>query len=131
VDQLQHSAGLASGLFTSASSIQRQKVNDLIEMVGVTRNDGGRLFSDGITMDPFSPTSTIDDRIIRGFSLTLGSSAHQGVIGDSIASPSVGSWLVRDTLTTVPIPSSLILFASAAGLMIPRMRFRKQTRPAA
>ncbi len=117
IDQLQESANLFSGLFSTANVTYKQRISDLINQVGITRNEAGRIYSSGITQDPFEPTTSIEDRIYRGLSLTLSASAYQGIIEDNTASPSIGSWLVSETLTPVPIPSAFILFLSASGIL--------------
>ncbi len=122
VNQLQESAGLFSGLFFTANPFYRQRIEDLISKVGITREYSGSLYSNGITRDPFTPTTNTNDRIFRGFSFTQGSSAYQGVVADSIASESIGSWLVRDTLVTVPVPGSILLFLSGLSLLMVRKK---------
>ncbi|MEW8000470.1 MAG: PEP-CTERM sorting domain-containing protein [Candidatus Thiodiazotropha endolucinida] len=127
VNQLQESAGLFSGLFFTANPYYRQRIEDLISKVGITRENSGSLYSNGITKDPFTPTTNTNtnDRILRGFSLTLGSSAYQGVVADGIASESIGSWLVRDTITTVPVPGSILLFLSGLSLLMIRKKMAR------
>jgi hypothetical protein len=118
VDSLQQSAGLPTGLFTFVPPAPvRARMEDLINRVGVTQ-EGGGLFSYGITATPFIPTTSIEDRIFRGFSLTAATSAFQGIINDNISSSTVGSWLVRDIPTPVPLPSAVFLFFSAFFTLI-------------
>ena len=120
IDRLQQSAELSSGLFFTITPSIYQRVADLIDMVGVTNfdSDTGYKAAYGITSDPFLPTSTIDDRIFRGFSLTAGASASQGVIPDNLSSPFIGSWLIRDTPTAVPLPSTIFLFVSGIAILL-------------
>lgn len=120
VDGLQQAARLSEGLFFTASNITRLRVVSLIDMVGVTNFDAstGYEYAYGITSDPFEPTSSIDDRIARGFSLTAGVSAFQGVIGDNVSSSTASSWLIRDTPTAVPLPGAVYLFMSGIAMFV-------------
>jgi hypothetical protein len=120
VDGLQQAAGLSAGLFYTASTITRMRVESLMDMVGVTEfeNSTGYKYAYGITSDPFEPTSTIDDRILRGFSLTAGVSAAQGIIGDNVSSSTIGNWLIRNTPTAVPLPGAIFLFMSGIAMFV-------------
>jgi hypothetical protein len=128
VDGLQQAAGLSAGLFYTASSIIRSRVESLMDMVGVTELEAstGYKHAYGITSDPFDPTTTIDDRIIRSFSLTGGASAAQGIIGDNVSSSTIGNWLIRTTPTAVPLPGAIYLFMSGIAMFVGwRKKFSK------
>ena len=122
IDQLQISAGLPAGLFFTASTFYKSLIDDLINLVGATQASSTNSFSYGLTSDPFDPTTGIDDRIIRGFALTLGGSAVQAVYDDNLAGQSVGSWLIRDSIDTavsqqIPTPSAVFLILSGILLL--------------
>jgi hypothetical protein len=102
IDTLQVSAGLPSGLFFYSLPIYVDYMNQLLSLVGLT--DPSTVLSAGITSDPFEPTTTIDDRIVRYFTARLAAEAAQGVIGDNIASSTTGSWLITDTLPNLSEP---------------------------
>ncbi len=110
IDNLQLSAGLPSGLFSSASTyFYRTEFATLMDLVGITNSTSTYEYSYGLTGDPFEPSTLTDDRIMRGFAMSaFAVRAQQGVVGDSIASASIGSWLIRDTVS-VPEPTSLVL----------------------
>ncbi len=112
IDRLQQSAGLPAELFFTSSSIYRQRVTDLIYKIGETKPSTDGIFTYGLTGDPFLPTTYIQDRIFRGFTITLGTSAIQGIIDDDSASISTGSWLIRNSPSPVPLPNALLLFIS-------------------
>ncbi len=102
IDTLQVSAGLPAGLFFSSFPIYLDNMNQLLDLVGLT--DPSTVLSAGITSDPFEPTTTIDDRIVRYFSARNAAQAAQGVIGDNIASSTTGNWLITDTLPDLSEP---------------------------
>ena len=122
VDTLQVAAGLPPGLFFSASSLYTTNISALNDLVGETTSSLSITSSTGITSDPFDPTTNIADRIVRSFSITMGASSSQGVIGDSISSPDSGSWLITNTLPTfpapVPEPTTMLLFATGLAASI-------------
>ncbi len=90
-----------------------------MDLVGITEVSGSNQFSYRLTGDPFTPTTGINDRIMRGFSLTLGESALQGVSDDTLASSTTGSWLIRKVTTTVPEPGTFLLLCSGLlGLVL-------------
>lgn len=133
VDSLQLSAGLPAGTFFSSSFRYKNKMDALIDMVGETDSSSDYRSAFGITSDPFDPTTSIDDRIIRYFSITMAARAYQGVIADDSASSSVGSWLVTNTQPTipepVPEPSTMLLMASSLiGLAALRWKLPRNTR---
>lgn len=113
---LQASAGLPAENFFSTFFLYKEWVNLLIDMVGGTTSSDGYRLAYGITSDPFDPTTTIDDRITRYFSITRGAGAYQGTVADDSASSSLGSWLVTDTRPTmpepVPEPATMLLFGT-------------------
>jgi len=117
VSGLQVSAGLPAELFYSTFFLYKNKMDALIDMVGETKTSDGNRFAYGITSDPFDPTTGIDDRILRSFSITRAASASQGVLADDSASLSISSWLVTDTRPImpepVPEPSTMLLLASS------------------
>jgi hypothetical protein len=117
IDQLQRSAGIPEGLFFSVNNINNQRVEDLIDMVGITHERATSVYAYGITSDPFLPTTGLNDRVGRGFGVTAGESALQFIISDTTSSPTTGSWLITDSPTPVPLPSALILFCGGVALI--------------
>ncbi len=115
IEQLQLSAGLSTGLYSSFHDMQ--KIQELMGKVGITDVSAGAVFSSGLTSDPFSPSIGLD-RITRGFSITQVASTRQGVIGDDDAFSWAGSWLTKSTLTPVPLPGAFLLFFSGFGLFV-------------
>jgi hypothetical protein len=115
VDGLQTSAGLPSGLFRYTLSIYKNYLNALIDKVGQTDPSTSYRTAVGITADAFDPTLA-EDRLIRYFSITYLAGSYQGVIDDTLNSPTTGSWLVAESLPTVPRtvpePATMLLFGT-------------------
>lgn len=134
VDRLQVSAGLPAGTFYSSFFLYKNKMDALMDMVGETTSRNGYSFAQGITSDPFVPTTSTDDRILRSFSVTRAAGASQGIIADDSASPYLGSWLVTTTRPSIPEPvpepaTVLLLTSSLIGLAALSRRRKKRVRP--
>lgn len=127
IDTLQVDAGLFPGLSTSSYSVHISNAIDLMNMVGITVPAGSTsaYFTYGITSTPFDPTTSTNDRIVRGFEITSGGAfvkTLQGVINDGQSSYQTGSWLVRETPSPVPIPGALFLFISGFSMILGYIR---------
>lgn len=110
------------------------ELDSLINMLGITTTDAGNNVTFGLLSDRIEVNGTVggaEDLVYVAMLLTgasgdmfAGHSMTQLPCDDEARDPKVGSFLVRSSMSPVPVPSALLLFAPA---LIGLVGFRRKS----